>query len=108
MPTEEFWHGRLTLISAYEKAYIRRTSYLAYNVASYMKNGFELAQSNVWSGKKHKYMEMPVYKDPIKKPLNITVENIETKHRNLMAENMAFLERKDRSVTSDGIFSGKS
>ena len=104
MPLDLFWHGEMTLISAYEKAYIRRTSLLAYHTANYMKMAFELAQGNVWSGKKGKYHEMPKYQDPMKKAAVLTKENLEIKHRNLMADNMEFLMRKDRKINGE-IFS---
>ena len=107
MPLDLFWHGEMTLISAYEKAYIRRTSLLAYHTANYMKTAFELAQGNVWSGKKGKYHEMPKYQDPIKKSAVLTKENLEIKHRNLMADNMEFLMRKDRKINGE-IFSRNS
>lgn len=101
MPLDLFWHGEMALLGAYEKAYIRKVSYMAYQTANYTKTAFELAQANVWAGKKKKaYHEMPKYEDPIKKPQHITKENIESKFRDLMADNMAFLERKDRSIVN--------
>lgn len=107
MPLDLFWHGEMALISAYEKAYVRRTTLLAYHTANYMKTAFELAQGNVWSGKKGKYHDMPKYKDPIGKKTEVTKENLEIKHRNLMAENMAFLMRKDNRINGE-IFSRNS
>lgn len=107
MPIDLFWHGEMALISAYEKAYIRRTSLLAYHTANYMKIAFELAQGNVWSGKKGKYNQMPEYKDPIRGKNTVTKENLEIKHRNLMAENMEFLMGKDRKIL-DGLFGGNT
>ena len=99
MPLDLYWHGEMSLIVAYQKAYIRKTSLLAYQVANYMKVGFELAQGNVWGGKGKKYLEMPPYKDPvITETVILSKQDLEEKHRNLMADNMAFLMRKDMSV----------
>lgn len=91
MPLDVFWHEELEMIGSYEKAYIRNTSFMAHQNASYIKIAFELAQSNVWGGKGKQYHEMIKYEDPIKTPTVLTKENMELKFRKLMNSNMEFI-----------------
>lgn len=94
MPLDEFWHGDLRLLEAYQKAYIRDKSYTAWVNGSRV---FEANSKAVANGNRTKQSD-PVeqyseWKDPIpnaQKP-KITKENLENEFRREQANQNAWL-----------------
>ena len=84
MPIDEFWHGDLRLLEAYQKAYTRDKSYTAWLNGAYIFEASNKAVSNGNRTKKSDPVEQYAdWKDPIpKKKKIITQENLEEEFRN--------------------------
>ena len=83
MPLDEFWHGDLRLIEAYQKAYMRDKSYTAWLNGAFIFEAHSKAISNGNRTKKSdKVEEYSQWKDPVpKKKKIITKENLESEFR---------------------------
>lgn len=83
MPLDEFWHGDLRLLEAYQKAYIRDKSYTAWLNGAYIFEANSKVSHNANRAKKSdKVEEYSQWKDPIaKKKKIITRENLEVEFR---------------------------
>jgi hypothetical protein len=97
MPLDEFWHGDLRLLDAYQKAYIRDKSYTAWlnGVYVFEANSKAIANGNR-TKKSDKVEQYEDWKDPIKKlkkPI-VTTENLEEEFRKQQAEQNAWLFNK--------------
>lgn len=56
MSIQDFWHGDLDLISAYEKAYYNHLYQSAYIQGIYVNSAFSIAYNNAWNkGNKKEY-----------------------------------------------------
>ena len=84
MPLDEFWHGDLRLLEAYQKAYMRDKSYTAWLNGAYI---FEASNKAVSNGNRTKKSD-PVeqysdWKDPVqtKSKTIITQDNLESEFR---------------------------
>lgn len=93
MPLDEFWHGDMRLLGAYEKAYYRRTSYAAWENGKYVWEAITKAIYNGFGrGKTDKPETYSQWVDPIKKekPV-ITKDNLEEEFRKQQVELNAWL-----------------
>ena len=93
MPSNEFWHGDMRLLSVYQKAYIRNVSYTAWSQGQFNQAAFGVVMSNAFAKKGQKQAEYPSWKDPFdkfEKP-KITTENLEEEFRKQQAEQSAWL-----------------
>jgi hypothetical protein len=92
MPLEEFWHGDLRLLKAYQAAYVRDKSYTAWinGVYAFEANSKVSANANR-TKKSDPVLKYDDWKDPIKSEEVITQENVEQEFRNLQAEQNAWL-----------------
>lgn len=94
MPLEEFWHGDIRLLEAYQKAYRRDKSYTAWINGSYI---FEANSKAITNGNRTKksdpILEYSQWKDPIEVETkdNITKENLEQEFRTSQANQNAWL-----------------
>ena len=79
MPLDEFWHGDLRLLEAYQKAYMRDKSYTAWINGAFIFEANSKVNANANRTKKSdKVQEYAQWKDPIpKKKKIITNENLE-------------------------------
>lgn len=81
MPLDEFWHGDLRLLEAYQKAYVRNVSYVAWRQAEYNRFAMEIGAKNAMatkdSGRIKDWIE---WKDPVnmKRKKIITQENLDS------------------------------
>ena len=94
MPLDQFWHGDLRLLEAYQKAYIRDKSYTAWLNGAYV---FEADSKATYNGNRSKKSD-PVeqygeWKDPVKTTRKrlTTKENVEQEFRNLQAQQNSWL-----------------
>lgn len=93
MPLKEFWHGDMRLLSVYQKAYLRNTSYVAWVNGQYNTIAHSIALSNGFASKGQKPKEFPQWQDPaekISKP-KITKDNIEEEFRKEQARQAGWL-----------------
>lgn len=98
MPLQEFWHGDLRLLKAYQQAYYRDVQYKAWWNGQYDFVGTNGAIYNGFSNKaKHTPFKYPQYEDfteelfaKAKKP-KITRENLETEFRKEQASQQQWL-----------------
>ena len=95
MPLNEFWHGDLRLLQAYQKAYRRDKSYTAWINGVYV---FEAANKAVVNGNRAKRSD-PIqqyenWKDPVetKQEITITRENLEVEFRQSQVNQNAWLK----------------
>lgn len=92
MPLDEFWHGDLRLLEAYQTAYRRDKSYTAWLQGAFV---FEASSKAVANGNRTKrsdpVLEYSEWKDPIEKKINIVQEEVEQEFRNIQAEQNAWL-----------------
>lgn len=96
MPLNEFWHGDMRLLSAYQKSYIRGTHYSAWVQGQYNEAAYGVIMSNAFSKKGQKQAEYPKWKDPlekIQKP-RIKKENLEEEFRKQQVKQNAWLFHK--------------
>ena len=94
MPLDEFWHGDLRLLEAYQKAYMRNVSYNAWFNGMYVRLAVETGAKNALATKKSERINDWVeYVDPIKEnPFeNITKETAEEIYREQQAKMNAWL-----------------
>lgn len=94
MSTEEFWHGDMRLLEAYQKAYMRNVSFTAWQQGQYTNIAFSVVMSNAFAKKGTNKAEYPQWKDPfdsLQKKV-ITSENIEEEFRIQQAEQNAWLK----------------
>ncbi len=93
MPLNEFWHGDMRLLSAYQIAYLRKTDYEAWKNGAYANIGISIAISNSFRNKCSKPEIYPNWKDPIPKKhiTKLTKENLEIKFRKEQIENNNWL-----------------
>ena len=94
MPLNEFWHGDVRLLEAYEKAYLRNKSYTAWLNGVYIFEATNKAVSNGNRTKKSDPIEQyNDWVDPIKKKqkTQITQENLESEFRTSQANQNAWL-----------------
>lgn len=92
MTEKEFWHSDMRLLDAYRKAFIRKTSYVAWLSGYYNNVGFEIGLSNLMAKKGQPRAKFPKFNDPIeheKKP-KITEENIEFEFRKQQAKQQSW------------------
>lgn len=94
MPLEEFWHGDMRLLEAYQKAYERNVSYTAWQQGLHTFIALDTVYYNYWGKKQNdKNKNYPDWKDPIEqlyKP-KITKENLEKEFRNQQIKQNAWL-----------------
>jgi hypothetical protein len=84
MPLEEFWHGDIRLLDAYQKAYIRDKSYTAWiNGASIFEANSKVSINSNRTKKSDKVEQYGDWKDPCetKRKVKITEENLESEFR---------------------------
>jgi hypothetical protein len=83
MPLDEFWHGDLRLLEAYQKAYMRDKSYTAWlNGARIFEANSKVSVNANRTKKTDKVEQYDDWKDPVpKKKKIITDENIEVNFR---------------------------
>ena len=95
MPLDEFWHGDLRLLEAYQKAYIRDKSYTAWLNGAFVFEADTKVSANANRTKKtDKVQEYGQWKDPIQKKKvkrKITQENLEQEFRYEQFEQNAWL-----------------
>ena len=93
MSTEEFWHGDMRLLEAYQKAYMRNVSFTAWQQGQYTNVAFSVVMSNAFAKKGTKKAEYPIWKDPFERiaKREITKENIEEEFRIQQAQQNAWL-----------------
>ena len=93
MPLNEFWHGDMRLLSAYQKAYYRDVSFRSWNEGQYNSAAFGVVISNAFSQKGKKAAEYPEWKDPIEKisKPKVTKENAELEYRKQQASQQSWL-----------------
>ena len=94
MPLDEFWHGDMRLLDAYQKAYLRNKSYTAWINGVYI---FEASSKAVANGNRSKQSD-PIqnydeWKDPIKSTTKITItkEEAEEEYRTEQAQQNSWL-----------------
>ncbi len=94
MPLDEFWHGDIRLLDAYQKAYRRDKSYTAWLNGAYV---FEATNKAVANGNRTKksdpYEQYGEWKDPVetKEKTTITHENLEQEFRQSQTNQNAWL-----------------
>ncbi len=83
MPLDEFWHGDLRLLEAYQKAYMRDKSYTAWlNGARIFEANSKVSANANRTKKSDKVEQYDDWKDPFEnKKKVITNENIESEFR---------------------------
>ena len=83
MPLDEFWHGDMRLLEAYQKAYIRDKSYTAWiNGVHTFEANSKVSYNENRTKRSDKAQEYSDWKDPInKKKKKITKENLEQEFR---------------------------
>lgn len=83
MPLDEFWHGDLRLLEAYQKAYYRDVSYTAWLIGARTFEANSKVSVNANRTKRSDKVEQyPNWQDPIpKKKKIITNENLESEFR---------------------------
>ena len=94
MPLDDFWHGDMRLLGAYEKAYYRRVSFNAWENGKYVWEAITKAIYNGFDrGKTDKAEIYSQWVDPIKKAQKtiITKDNLEEEFRKEQAELNAWL-----------------
>ena len=97
MPLDEFWHGDMRLLEAYQKAYLRDVSFNAWYQGQYNLSAFGVIMANAFAKKGQKPAEYPKWKDPIHKELyrpKITKENIEKEFRKQQADQSDWLFKR--------------
>lgn len=94
MPLDEFWHGDMRLLEAYQKAYIRDKSYTAWlNGARIFEANSKVSANANRTKKSDKVEQYDEWKDPIttKSKSIATKENAEIEFRNLQADQNSWL-----------------
>lgn len=92
MTPHQFWHEDMDLINIYSIAYNRDLSITSWSMGQMMFQAVGLALSALDGKTKPKF---PEYKDPFEsKPL--TEADREALHRDMMAEQQAFLRRRNK------------
>lgn len=96
MPLDEFWHGDMRLLSAYQKAHIRNQSYTAWLQGQYNYAAYGVVMANAFAKKGAKKEEYPSWVDPTEKLFKpkITRENVEQEFRKQQAQQNAWLFQK--------------
>jgi hypothetical protein len=94
MPLDEFWHGDIRLLGAYQKAYMRDKSYTAWINGAYV---FEASSKAVANGNRTRKSDpiesYSTWKDPIEKTKKTTIthENLEQEFRQSQTNQNAWL-----------------
>lgn len=94
MPLDEFWHGDLRLLEAYQKAYRRDKSYTAWLNGAYIFEAQSKVSHNANRTKKSDKVEQYAdWKDPVetKSKPKITQENLEYEFRQTQFDQNAWL-----------------
>lgn len=94
MPLEEFWHGDLRLLEAYQKAYMRDKSYTAWlNGARIFEANSKVSANANRTKKTDKVEQYDDWKDPVqtKSKTIITQENLESEFRKSQFDQNAWL-----------------
>ena len=93
MPLNEFWHGDVRLLDAYQKAYMRDKSYTAWLNGVYIFEADSKVSANANRTKRtDKVEQYGDWKDPIpKKKKTITKENLEGEFRKVQFDQNAWL-----------------
>lgn len=94
MPLDEFWHGDVRLLEAYQKAYMRNVSYTAWFNGMYNRIAVEIGAKNALITKKSEHIDTWIdFVDPVIKTIDdgITKENLEEHYRVQQAEQNAWL-----------------
>lgn len=94
MPLDEFWHGDMRLLEAYQKAYYRDKNYTAWLQGSYSKVSVEMGVRNALAAKKKdRISEWVELKDPMEKfsKPKITEDNLENEFRKQQANQQDWL-----------------
>lgn len=93
MPIDEFWHGDLRLLEAYQKAYYRDKTYTAWLNGARIFEANSKVSANANSTKKtDKVEQYSDWKDPFeKKKPKITQENLESEFRKEQFDQNAWL-----------------
>lgn len=96
MSVEEFWHGDMRLLEAYQVSYFRKVSYEKWLEGQYNLLAFGVTISNAFAKKGSKQAKYPEWKDPMEKysKPKITQENIEDEFRKQQVEQQAWLFNK--------------
>lgn len=93
MSVQEFWHEDVRLFRVYEQAYYNNMSYNAWLNGKYTFMAVQLGVNNALASKKSERVDFPDYKAPFEpEEEKVTKDNLEDKHRNLMAENAEWLK----------------
>jgi hypothetical protein len=92
MPLDEFWHGDLRLLEAYQKAYRRDKSYTAWINGAFFFEASSKVSANAnrtkITDKVHQYDE---WKDPINTKQKVTEEEFEEDFRQTQINQNAWL-----------------
>lgn len=94
MPLDEFWHGDIRLFDAYQKAYVRNVSYVAWRQAEYNRFAMEIGAKNAMATKdRERINDWIEWKDPVrtKSKAIVTKENLESEFRKSQTNQNAWL-----------------
>lgn len=94
MPLNEFWHGDMRLLEAYQTAYYRNVRYNAWCIGDYMREAVRIGVNNVLNKKQiNKWVE---FKDPmekLKKKKPISKEQMEIEFRERQRQDWEFTQK---------------
>lgn len=93
MPLDEFWHGDMRLLEAYQKAYIRNVSYSNWLQGQYNFAAFGITMANAFAKNGAKRQEYPQWQDHFAKKKVITTENLESEYRDLQKNQNDFIRK---------------
>ena len=92
MPLDEFWHGDLRLLDAYQKAYYRDKSYTAWiNGARIFEANSKISANENRRKTTDKVEQYSEWKDPFETKTKITQENLESEFRRQQFNQNAWL-----------------
>ena len=97
MSLDDFWHGDMRLLSAYQNAYLRNVEYTAWKQGNYNSIAFSVAMGNAFKKKGAASIEYPKWQDPIEKIerqkafSQVTKDNIEQVFRNEQIKKQTWL-----------------
>ena len=96
MTVDEFWHGDMRLLDAYQKSYYRKISYEKWLEGQYNLVAFGVTLSNAFAKKGSPPARYPQWKDPMEKYTRprITEDNLEEEFRKQQVEQQAWLFHK--------------
>ena len=95
MPLDEFWHGDLRLLGAYQKKYYRDKTYTAWiNGVRIFEANSKVSMNANRTKKSDKVETYSDWKDPFEKKKVITKENLETEFRKTQFLQNSWLHEK--------------